>query len=69
MASTKYSHAVLLINFFHLSQERLPAEGLRGRGYRGDPLGGARDWTLRRYDSGIFSHSPAMVFENLQIAN
>src|SRR6266852_3926512 len=46
MASTKYSDAVLLINLPHLSQEHLPDEGLRARGFRGDPLGEARDCTL-----------------------
>jgi hypothetical protein len=40
-----------------------------GRGYRGDPLGEARDWTLRRYGGSILSHLRAVVFEDLQIAN
>ncbi len=40
-----------------------------GRGCRRDPLGGARDWTLRRYGRSIFSHSQAMVLEYLQSSN
>src|SRR5471032_1477568 len=38
----------LLFNFPHLSQERPPAEGLRGTGVRRDPLGEARGCMLRR---------------------
>ena len=52
-----------------LSQERPPAEGLRGTGVRGDPLGEARDCTLRRNGRSTFSHLRAVVFEDLQIAN
>ena len=69
MASAKYSHAVLLINFPYLSQECPPAEGLRGTGVRRDPLGEARDGTFRRYGGSTLSHLRAVVFEDLQIAN
>jgi hypothetical protein len=46
-----------------------PAEGLRGTGVRRDPLGEARDWTLRRYGGSTPGHLRAVVFEDLQIAN
>jgi hypothetical protein len=45
------------------------AEGLRGTGVRRDPLGEARDCTLRRYGGGTLSYLRAVVFEDLQIAN
>jgi hypothetical protein len=50
-------------------QPHLPVEVFTGRGFRGDPLGGPRDLTLRRYRKSTFSQLRAMVFEDLQIAN
>src|ERR1700730_11438638 len=46
-----------------------PDEGFRATGARGDPLGDARDRTLRRSGWSFFRHLRSMVLENLQIAN
>ena len=40
-----------------------------GRGVRRDPLGEARDHTLRRCGGSTLSHLRAMILEDFQIAN
>jgi hypothetical protein len=55
---------------FPLSQEKPPRRGVStGRGCRRDPLGEARDCTLRRYGRSTFRESQAMVLKDLQIAH
>ena len=59
----KRGHAVLQLFF------PIPPKGLRGRGYRRDPFGEARDGTLHRDGGSTLSYSRAVVLEDLQIAN
>jgi len=66
---SKYSHAVWLTNFPHLSQERLPAEGLRGTGGPQRPSRRSRGTDASPLRQKYFSQLRAMVLEDLQIAN
>jgi hypothetical protein len=57
------------MNFLTDRNKLSPVEGLRGTGVRRDPLGEARDCTLRRDGGSTLGHLRAVVTEDLQIVN